>query len=296
MGLGEFLALSCAFVWACSVIFFRRAGETVSAFNLNLFKNSLGSLLVGITLLLWIGWRVPDPGFTTYELFLLTASGVIGITLADGFSLAALERLGAGRLAIVNCLYSPCMIGTAMIVLGETLTLWQIFGAGLVVSGVLTSTFENVTQLEEKKRVTEGWILGALSMLLMAIGIVPIKPMLERPGTLLHIVEIRLLASVAASLIWLALRGRLGAGLAEFRRPLPWRLMLIGSFLSAYMAMLLWVAGFKYAKASLVAVMNQTGTLWLLLLSCLILAEPLNRYRVFGALLGFGGVLVIVLT
>jgi len=52
VGWGEFFALSSALVWALAVILFRRSGETLPAFELNLFKNLFGLVLMIPTILL----------------------------------------------------------------------------------------------------------------------------------------------------------------------------------------------------------------------------------------------------
>ena len=46
MGLGEFFALSSAFVWAVAVVLFRRAGDDLPPFETNLFKIVLGFVLL----------------------------------------------------------------------------------------------------------------------------------------------------------------------------------------------------------------------------------------------------------
>ena len=48
--MGEFFALACGLVWAFAVIFFKKSGETVSPFTLNLFRVTLSSALLAVTL------------------------------------------------------------------------------------------------------------------------------------------------------------------------------------------------------------------------------------------------------
>ena len=60
-------------------------------------------------------------------------------------------------------------------------------------------------------------------------------------------------------------------------------------------AMLFWIAGFKYAEASVAAILNQTSTIWIVVLAALFLHEPLTWKRGFGAFLAFAGVALIAL-
>ena len=60
MGWGELFALSSALVWALAVILFRRSGETLPAFELNLFKNFFGLILLIPTILLVDGLKLHE--------------------------------------------------------------------------------------------------------------------------------------------------------------------------------------------------------------------------------------------
>ena len=50
IGWGEFFALASALCWALAIILFRRSGDALPAFELNLFKNLVGFLLIVPTL------------------------------------------------------------------------------------------------------------------------------------------------------------------------------------------------------------------------------------------------------
>ena len=59
MGWGEAFALSSALIWALAVILLRRSGETLPPFELNLFKNCFGTVLLIPTILLLDGFVLP---------------------------------------------------------------------------------------------------------------------------------------------------------------------------------------------------------------------------------------------
>ena len=108
MGWGELFALSSAMVWALAVILFRRSGETLPAFELNLFKNCFGMVLMVPTILLVDGLELPE--YTSIELILVFFSGLFGIAVADTWYLKALNTMGASRTGIVSSLFSPFVI------------------------------------------------------------------------------------------------------------------------------------------------------------------------------------------
>jgi len=327
MGRGEILALLCAVVWAAAVVMFKRVGERVPAFQLNLFKNTLGTFAFLLTILLvmllgagggengdgrWLAefGLAPAWGPLTWREFgLLCLSGVVGITVADTMLLHALQLLGAGRMAVVDCLYTPSMILCAVLMLGDRPTPGQLAGAGLVVFGVLVVGFRPGGG-PGKRGVRLGIAFGAGSMLLMAFALVLIKPLLKTMP-LLQLTWLRLAASVVAALLFLVATGRLRdcgwllgrqpwkeageASLAHPPGPMPWGWLIIGSWLGAYVGMGLWIAGFKFAGVTSVAVLNQTSVFFILILATIFLKEPLTRRKVIGICFGGAGVLLATL-
>ena len=136
-GLGQLAALSSAIVWAVAVILLRRSGESLPAFELNLFKNCLGFLLI-IPTLIWVHGLEP-PGYTTAEIGTALLSGFLGIAVADTWYLRALNLIGASRTGIVASLFSPFVILLSVTFLGEALRGWQLPGFGLVMTGEVGS-------------------------------------------------------------------------------------------------------------------------------------------------------------
>ena len=96
--LGETLALTCALTWAISVILFRRS-EAVSAHAINLFKNVLATLLLGVTVLLWHGTNAWRPG--PEDTWRLVVSGLVALALPP----EKLRQLAAEAYQLANDLY-----------------------------------------------------------------------------------------------------------------------------------------------------------------------------------------------
>ncbi len=84
---------------------FRQQGRLLPAFELNLFKNALGFLLLIPTLVLVEGLSLPD--YSLPDLGVTLLSGCLGIAVADTWYLRALNLMGASRSSIVASLLSP---------------------------------------------------------------------------------------------------------------------------------------------------------------------------------------------
>jgi drug/metabolite transporter (DMT)-like permease len=292
MGWGEVFALSSALGWALAVILMRRVGETLPAFELNLFKNSLGVLLLIPTILLFSGPGLPD--YSLFELSVVFASGVIGIAIADTWYLRALNLMGAGRAAIVASLFSPFVIFLSTIFLGERMVPWQWFGIFLVISGVLMVTWRVNHSAIEATNIRKGAIYGVAAMFMMALGIVMVKEILEaRP--LLWTMEWRLVGGVVGMLAFMLVRGQWQSVKKNFQKPQPWPGIIGASFLAAYLCLILWLAGYKLIDASVASILNETNVVFILLLAWLMLGEKITRRKLAGIGLTVAGVLILVL-
>ncbi|MCP4566365.1 MAG: DMT family transporter [FCB group bacterium] len=288
--LGEFLALLTAVTWAIGVIFFKKSGETVHPLSLNLFKNLLAVILVIPTVMI-MGESLTRSA-STNDYLLLLISGALGIGIADTLFFKSLNLLGAGLSAVVDCLYSPFVIGMSMIWLGERLTFLQIIGVLLILSAVLTATHRKGSGHLSRRDLWLGLFYGALAMATTAVGIVIAKPLLNN-SPLLWVTEIRLLGGIAVLITVLAFHPRRVAILSTLRNRQGWKYTLSGSFIGTYMALIFWLGGMKYTQASIAASLNQTSNIFIFIFAAVFLREPINRQRVIGIILGVAGAFII---
>lgn len=292
MGWGEFFALASAFSWAWAIILFRRAGDALPPFELNLFKNLLGFGLLVPTLALAEGYQLTE--FSLQEIGIALFSGFLGIAVADTWYLRALSLMGASRTGIVASLLSPFVVLLSILFLGETLRGWQLVGFGLVMAGILLVTWRQNRREVDAAHLGKGMFYGVGAMLLMAIGVVMVKGILEtRP--FLWTTELRLVGGVAGMLIYMALRGRTSQVWQRFLQPLPWRHILPASFLGAYLSMMMWLAGYKLIPASEASVLNESANAWIVLLAWLVLGETIGYRKVAGLILASAGVIIMLL-
>ena len=292
IGWGEFFALGSALVWAFAIILFRLAGDALPAFELNLYKNLLGFGLLVPTLLLVEGLSWPDLSLAETGVALL--SGYLGIAVADTWYLRALHLMGASRTGIVASLLSPFVILLSVLFLGETLRGWQLFGFALVMSGILLVTWNRNRRSVDAEKVRRGVMYGAAAMFLMAVGIVMVKQILET-RSFLWTTEIRLAGGLAGMFAYTLLRRRTGELRRNFSQPLPWVSLTIAGVLAAYVSMMMWLAGYKLIPASEASILNETANAWIVFLAWLVLGESLEPRKLFGLILTFAGVAVMLL-
>jgi len=292
MGWGEFFALASAFCWALAVIQFRRAGNALPPFELNLFKNLLGFLMLLPTVAVIEGFQLS--AFSVEELGVALLSGFLGIAVADTWYLKALNLMGASRTGIVASLLSPFVIVLSFLFLGETLRGWQLAGFALVMAGILLVTWRQNRRTVESSDLGRGVFYGIGAVFLMAVGVVMVKEILEtRP--FIWTVQIRLAGGIMGMLVYLLMRGRVETVKQRFARPLPWKPIIAGSVLSTYVSMLMWLAGYKLIPASVASVLNESANAWIVFLAWLMLGESIGRRKVSGIVMTSAGVAIMLL-
>lgn len=289
--MGEFFALTCGLAWAFAVILFRKSGETVSPLALNLFRVTVSSVLflgaLAVTGQPVLG-RAPWADYG-----ILAASGIIAIAISDTLFHMCLNRVGAGISAIVDTFYSPFILLFAFFMLGETLGPMQIAGMALIMAGIMIATRTRPPRGVGRAGLVQGILLGIAAMATLAYGIVLAKPVLERSdvvwatairqfGSLLVLVPVTLIHPDRRA-IWSTLRPQRS-----------WRYSLPGTVLGSFLALMLWIAGMKHIAAGKAAVLNQTSTIYILLLASLLLKEPFTRRKAAAAGLAFLGVLLVL--
>jgi len=283
--------VACAACWALAVVLFRRSGETLPAFELNLFKNLLATALMVPTILLVEGGG--GPGYSPSQWLVVILSGVVGIAVADTWYLRALNLMGASRTGVVASLYSPFVILLSIGFLGERLVWWQYFGFVLVLGGILLVTWRQNRRDVSLQAIQLGVSFGAGAVLLMAIGIVMVKPVLETQS-FTWTMGVRLAAGSVGMLLFLRLTRGGKRSLMHYRSSQPWLTIVIGSLLGSYVSMMLWLAGYRLTQASVAAVLNETAAAFIVLFAWLFLDEEMSPRRMAGIVLTFLGVAVMV--
>lgn len=287
---GEALSLLCAIVWALAVILFRKSGERVHPLALNTFKNLAATLLFLATM-----WVLGEPllrqaPIHTYLLLLL--SGALGIGIGDTLLFMSLNRIGAGLTGIVVCMYSPFVIVLSFWLLGEHLTILQLTGALLIIMAILIATIEKKKSAVTPTNIAIGAALGVVASAAMAIGVVIIKRTLET-SPLLWTTQIRLFGGILVLIFILLVHPRRHHIYGSLVTARKWSYTISGSIVGAYLAMIIWLGGFKYTQAAIASALNQTSTIFIFIFAAAILKESLSIRRIIGIVLAFCGTMLV---
>lgn len=288
--LGEVLSLISALLWASSVILFRIGGKNVHALGMNLFKSglSLGLLLLTLVVLgqpLWLA--VP-----WHHYALLIVSGIIGIAVSDTLFFLALKILGAELLAIVDCSYSPFVIGLSYLFIGERMNTWQSLGVGLIVLAVVLITLNKTESSLSRRALFAGIGLGVLAMFSTAAGIVMIKPLLNRTS-FLWASFVRMAGGTLSLAAFLSFHPGRSTILAPLRKLKNLKILIPASLLGSYLSQVIWMGGMKYTQASIASALNQLNTIFIFILAAIFLKERITALKLAAVTLAFAGAFLV---
>jgi drug/metabolite transporter (DMT)-like permease len=290
--MGTFFALMTAVMWAAAIIFLKRSGETIPPFALNVFRVAVSTVALVLTVVALgqdLTYGAPLTDYLT-----LFASGVIAIALSDTLLLMALNRLGAGIMAILDCLYAPFIVLFAFILLGERLGPWQWGGMSLVIVGVLIAARHEPPRGTTARQVLVGSVYGVLAMATVAFGIVIAKPVLERTPVLWATTMRQIGALIVMLPVALIGPGR-GRIVRLFRPARNWKYSMPATLLGSYLALIFWIAGMKYSLAGPAAILNQTSSIYVLIFASIFLKEPFTARKVVASVLAIGGIVMVTL-
>ena len=129
---------------------------------------------------------------------------------------------------------------------------------------------------------------------MMAACVVMVKEILES-RSFLWTVELRVVGGVGGMLVYILVSRQWQNVKRNFSQPQPWGTVMFASFLGAYFALILWLAGYKLIDASVASILNETNVSFIVFLAWLMLGEQITRRKLLGLGLTLGGVIIMML-
>ena len=287
--LGGCAALVSAASWALGGVLWRKIGDEISPFSMNLCKGVIGGVYL-LVVLLGIGF-VP---ITVRDFLLLGLSGLIGIALGDTFFFISLMYLGP-RLAALMGTLNPVMITLAAVVfLGERLSPQVLLGIFLVISGVLWVLWERLPHDKIIQDKTLGVKFGILAVLCTTVGVIFAKIAITSVPAM-QATFIRLFCGTVGLITWGVLRRQLKGWVKPFNN---FRILQTVSYINIVVifgGFWLSLVALKYIGASVAGTLNATAPIFILPMVALMFGEKISTRAVMGATLTVGGVALIFL-
>lgn len=278
------------FFWAVAIIIYKKSGDKFSPISLNLYKCILALIcIVPVMLVMGVDF-FPNNSINDY--LLISISGIFGIAVADSLFFAALRRVGASYMAVIDCLYLPSVLLISFLYLDERMGINGIFGGILVFSGIFLGSYSKSNIKISKKDLVYGTVLGALAIFLIAISIVMIKELLANSNEV-WVTFLRNGAGIV-TLIILTLFSSQREKIWEDLIPSKDQKNIIIAGFCNFLALLFWIAGMKYAMVSIAAILNQLSIVFIYILAVIFLKERATKLKTFSVVLAISGAILAV--
>ena len=138
---GEVLALMAALFWSIAVVIFKSLTQKISPFLVNALKNTIALFCFIITLSLL---KIPllNLTFSNAEYIKFIISGLLGMGIADAIFIYSLSKIGANRIAILNCFEPIAVYFFTFFLLGTSLSTLESIGFIIVIVSILVISYE----------------------------------------------------------------------------------------------------------------------------------------------------------
>ncbi len=292
--LGDLYAILTAVAWSFALILFRIGTFSHDTLPLKILHNSIALLFFATTIPLLHQPLWPDLILTDWLWLLLSA--FLGITLGDTFHMASLRRLGPGRTAILDCLYSPAVLFYAYVFYAEILKGTEFLGAALILSGVFVASSCSSHREVSRNDFFLGLAFGVLAQLSVALCVMLVRPILFKTS-ILTFTAYRFLFANIVLIIWAFVREpswRRTFRSFQWNKQFGWD--VLAAFLGPYLATVLWFLGFKYTLSGRAALLNQMSSVFILILARWILKEALTIHKVVALSLAICGIVILTLS
>ena len=160
----------------------------------------------------------------------------------------------------------------------------------MILFGIMVVIYQRQREDVDGSHLIKGALFAAVSVFLTASSVVAMKPVLVNDG-FFWMVSIRMLAGLLGMVIYLLLRGEIQQTIREVKNGNHnWKGIIGASICGSYLALLFWLAGFKYTNASIASILNETASIFIVLMAWVFLKEPLTLRKQVGIAMTFVGV------
>jgi drug/metabolite transporter (DMT)-like permease len=287
--LGYLAALGSALAWAFCSILFHKIGEVAAPAGMNLGKCLIGTVYLGIVMLI-IGFEPID----TRTFLLLGVSGLLGIAVGDTFFFKALVSIGP-RLTVLLATLGPVLtIVLAVVFLQEKLSLYSWIGAALTLTGVnIVLWDEGSPDDRSNKKWLSGIVYAVLASLCMALGIITAKVGVAETSAM-QANLIRIFWGGIGLSLWGLAGNNLKSWMSPFKNTPMMKLILFSVFVVIFGGFWLSLVALKFIDASIASILNSTEPLFILPLTAIFLKEKVTMRGIVGTVVAVTGVWLIV--
>lgn len=292
--IGEISALSAAFLWSFSSIVFTSATIRIGSIQLNISRMVIACIFLLLTIPLFnIDYEV-----NFWQIFYLSVSGFVGLTLGDTFLFKSFEHVGP-RIGMLIMSSNPTIAALlAYLILGEVLTVWGVLGIIITLSGISIVIMEKPKVNRSKFKITRiGLIYAFLGAAGQGTGLIFAK-MANNIGEIHSLVAtfIRILAAVIIMLPMVSIAKKYTNPFKVFAKDkMALGMVTLGAIIGPYLGITFSYLAIINTQVGIASTIMATMPIIMLPLSWFFYKEKLSWKSILGAFVAVFGVAILFL-
>ena len=290
---GEIAAIVTAMSWTITALFFQTASRRIGSLVVNLWRLVLaGVFYMAYTRIVHGVWLpVADTHAWTY----LGISSLVGYVLGDFFLFKSYEYISSRTTMLIFTIAPPISALLGWIMLDERLTLSNLLGMSIVLSGVfIVILFRESQDVEQRAHRRKGIIYAILGAIGQGVGSVFSKIGMGDMDPFVAS-QMRVLVGVVGFVIVITAMNRWGKVRASLSDARGLTLTSFGAFFGPFVGVGLSLVALQHIPVGVAATLMSTMPIFILAPSALIFKEKLNFREIIGAFVAVGGILVFFL-
>ena len=292
---GEIFALLAAMMWGSASIFFTLSSREIGAGNLNRLRLAFAVVILSGLVTFTVGWGWVSQ-ITNEEFGLLALSGVIGLAFGDRFYFSALKEMGPRLSTQVFALNPVTSTILAWIFLHEKLGFWPLLGIAVTIGGVILVTSERRQKDNSTHATLRGVSFALIATVCHSSAFVLAKNVMGTKIDSLTGSFIRMVAALIVVWALAAVNGKLFSTWRSMSTPRRWKLVLAGSILGPSIGVWVALIGITHAPVGIASTLMALTPLFVIPLVVLTQGEHVSKRAILGAVIAFGGVVLLFVT
>ena len=288
------MALMAALCWSIASLISADVSRTLGGISFNRIRLILVSLMHIFYTSIQNSWNTINIDY----LNLIIVSGIVGIFFGDTLLFVALQKIGPRRNNILFSLAAPFTVILNILILEKKMSFVEIFGCFIVFFGVIIAiSYGDSKNNNHRWELIEGSIkigilFGVLAALCQSIGLIMMKPILDKGADPIASAAIR--TTISAFLLSFTFFSNSKYVTYNTRYNLKIFLkIIISGFLGMALGMSLLLISLKNADAGIVATLSSTSPIMVLFLIWLITKKMPTYGAWIGTIIAIGGTTLI---
>lgn len=294
---GEFAALLTAIFWTITALSFEAASKRIGSLAVNVLRLIAGLVFLSVFTYFYRGLLLPvDADLQTWSWLIL--SGLVGFSFGDLCLFQSFVIIGARISMLIMALSPPITALISWLILGETLTGWNVAGMIITITGVgmvvLTRDGED-TGIFRRLRfnfpvwgilLAFGGAVGqAAGLVLSKYGMKDYDPFASS--------QIRVMAGIVGFILIITLMKKWKEILQATRLRKPMLQMTTGAFFGPFLGVSFSLVAVQLANTSVAATLMSIVPVLIIAPSAILNKEKIRLKEVIGAVVAVTGVCLL---